>query len=152
MYYYEGFCIITENSCSRSPKPRADEVIFSEEKFQKPLLINFFAWEKKLCFLLHGLTSRRNLKPSTFALICESVTEQSSNLHSDAKPAGGHWMRPSHSTPQRVHSGNDLAWECQTNMFQGKFPIAQPSLAGQGPSQWHSAFVTVRPNPSRSLP
>lgn len=43
MYYYEGVLYYYREQLFRSQKPRADEVIFSEEKFQKPLLINFFA-------------------------------------------------------------------------------------------------------------
>ena len=48
----------------RSQKPRADEVIFSEEKFQKPLLINFFAWEKKV-----AIYSRQDWKKKKVAFI-----------------------------------------------------------------------------------
>ena len=115
----------------RSQKPRADEVIFSEEKFQKPLLINFFAWEKKLCLLLHGLPPQEELDPPRLHCIGESVTEKAVASIQMPKPAGGHWMRPSqHST--EVHSGNEgLAWECQTNRFPGNPHLPSPPWQGR---------------------
>lgn len=134
----------------RSQKPRADEVIFSEEKFQKPLLINFFAWEKKLCLLLHGLPPKEELDPPRLHCIGESVTQKAVASIQMPKPAGDHWMRPSHSTPQRCTLGMKV-WlgNAKQTCFQGIL-ICPASLAGQGLIQGHSAFVTVRPNPSRS--
>lgn len=41
MYYYEGVLYYYWEQLLRSQKPRADEVMFSEEKFQKPLLMDF---------------------------------------------------------------------------------------------------------------
>ena len=114
----------------RSQKPRADEVIFSEEKFQKPLLINFFAWEKKLCLLLHGLPPKEELDPPHLHCIGESVTEKAVASIQMPKPAGGHWMRPSHSTPQRCTLGMKV-WlgNAKQTCFQG-IPIC-PALLGR---------------------
>ena len=101
MYYYEGVLYYYQEQLFRSQKPRADEVIFSEEKFQKPLLINIVARENNLFLPLRGFLSKEGLSPPYWHRTGESMTGKAVVSILIPKPAGGHWMGPSCSAPWR---------------------------------------------------
>lgn len=101
MYYYEGVLYYYQEQLFRSQKPRADEVIFSEEKFQKPLLINFFARENNLFLSLRGFLPKEGLSPPCWHHTGESMTGKAVVSTLTPKPAGGHRMEPRCGAPRR---------------------------------------------------
>ena len=103
----KGFCIITENNCSEARSLELTRLYSLRRNSRNHYSLIFFAWEKKLCLLLHGLPPKEELDLPRLHCIGESVTQKAVASIQMPKAAGDHWMRPSHSTPQVIQKRTD---------------------------------------------
>lgn len=154
MYYYEGVLYYYREQLFRSQKPQADEVIFSEEKFQKPLLINFFAHENNLFLPLRGFLPKEGLSPPCWHRTGESMTRKAVVSILMPQPAGRHWLGPSCRTPQRrplrmapgLGNTEPVCFQkTPTITPRSDSPSAQGFLAAMGQVAWCSPHCPTKP-------